>query len=76
MTPLLTKHTTNVLGAPNGWDADKKGPCLGLPVAKLHGNYYSYWKPTLKERFKIIIGKPITLVVSCESHPPVAMEIN
>jgi len=74
MKPILTKQTTAILGAPKGWD-DSKGPCHGLPIVEAHGNLYSYWKPTLKERLLLMIGRPITLVVLSSSHPPVALEV-
>ena len=50
------KSMTRVLGAPNGWDAEKHGPCNGLPVAVINNVCASCWELTWRERLKILFG--------------------
>jgi len=68
MTPIRTVHTTRVLGAPAGWDADRSGPCAGLPVIDSDGL-------TLRERLAVLFGTPVRLCVASDGHPPVALDV-
>lgn len=72
--PIHTEHTTNVLGAPIDWNEEKDGKCIGLPVHYNGKEFYSWWKVSLKDRIKILFGRPIRLVIFTQSHPPVAMD--
>lgn len=74
MRPIRTKDTTMVLGAPKDWDADRLGPCEGLPIAVGDGFMCSFWKPTRRERLAILFGRSIRLGVSGVSHPPVWLD--
>lgn len=73
MNPIRTATTTNVLGAPQGWDAEAHGPCIGLPITASEGVLYSYWATTWRERWAILCGRPVRLAVASSSHPPVAI---
>jgi len=75
MTPIRTVHTTRVLGAPAGWDADRSGPCAGLPVIDSDGLTFSYWRLTLRERLAVLFGTPVRLCVASDGHPPVALDV-
>jgi hypothetical protein len=74
MTPISNELTSVVLGAPQGWNARAKGPCVGLPVAMDDGNFYSYWRATWRERLAILFGTPIRLIVAGQAHPPVTLD--
>ncbi len=73
MYPVSKEHTTRTLGKPDGWDA-KRGPCIGLPVTDAEGIMYSYWKPTIIERLRILFGRQVRLAVVGSAHPPVAVD--
>lgn len=76
MKPIEFKGQEIILAAPSNWDAKEKGECLGLPIVRVDSIVMSCWKPTLKERLKLIFGKPITLsVYSGQSQPPVCLEV-
>lgn len=78
MTPLKTEHTNLVLGAPQGWNANAHGPCIGLPVLMQDDEglrtFYSYWTGTWRERLAILFGRPVRLCVVGQSHPPVHLD--
>jgi hypothetical protein len=74
MNPI-DRGATRILSAPKGWDAKKHGPWLGLPIIDAHGYMYSYWRPTLLERFRVAIGTPVRLAVVGTTHPPVAISV-
>ena len=78
MTPIKNEHTVIVLGAPKNWDAEKLGPCNGLPVLvqREEGQmtFYSYWQATWRERFAILFGRPVRLCVVGDGHPPVHID--
>lgn len=76
MTPINTKHTNLILGAPQGWDVVKHGVCVGLPILKTEDPYmYSWWKVSFKDRFKILFGRPIRLCIVGNAHPPIALQV-
>lgn len=70
------KEQTRVLGAPQGWDANANGPCLGLPVHIDEFGFKSRWQPTWRERIGILFGRPVWLWVVGSAHPPVALEVH
>ncbi|NEU94797.1 hypothetical protein [Bradyrhizobium uaiense] len=78
MKPIQTEHTNAVLGAPPNWDAEANGPCGGLPVlVQDEGGlpaFYSYWRPTWRERFEILFGRLIRLCVVGRTHAPVHLD--
>jgi hypothetical protein len=76
LTPIKTKHTNIMYGAPAGWDAERDGECVALPVAKdAQGVMHSFWQPTETDIANILAGMPIRLSVFSSSHPPVAINI-
>ena len=74
MKAIRTDATTDILGAPIGWDHRRHGPCEGLPVVRHDGAFYSYWRVGLADRVRILLGRPVRLVVAGEGHPPVAVD--
>ena len=77
MTPVKTKVTTTPFGAPLDWDTVKRGECEQLPVAYSNGVWYSYWRLSWKERFLVLIGRPVRLaVLQYPGMPPVALEMS
>lgn len=75
MTPIKTDRTNTVLGAPQGWNEMRHGPCIGLPVVATEDPYlYSYWRTTWRERWAILFGRPIRLCVAGSTHPPVSLD--
>ena len=75
MTPIKNKFTNEILGAPQGWNELKNGPCVGLPVLRTEDPYvYSWWSTTWRERFAILCGRPIRLCVVGASTPPVSLD--
>ena len=77
MTPIKTKAATSVLTSPNNWDTVEYGACDTLPVAYSNGVWYSYWRLSWKERFLVLIGRPVRLaVLQYPGMPPVALEMS
>ncbi len=74
MTPINQPHTTHHLHAPIDWEEEKHGKCDVLPITLSEGVFYSYWKPSFKERLQILFGKPIRLCVANSSQPPVMLD--
>lgn len=74
-TPVKTSSITRMLGAPQNWNEEREGRCLGLPITEAHGYLYSYWQLTLKERCLALLGRPVRLCVASSAHPPVQIEI-
>lgn len=75
MKPIKTKYTNKIFKAPKRWNKEQ-GECLDLPVYSSPPYQISWWKPSLKERFKILFGRNIRLSIIGESHPPVNIEID
>lgn len=78
LRPIETEFTSSTLGRPKGWD-NSQGECVGLPVAidpgDVYPTFYSWWKPTLKDRIKILFGFNIRLALVSGTHPPVSLEV-
>ena len=70
---------TRHLSAPQGWDKERQGVCVGLAVrdddtSAGHG-MTSAWFPTPAEIERIARGAPIYLTIIGDVHPPVAMGV-
>lgn len=76
MKPAMFREMTHVLGAPEGWDAEAKGECLGLPVAVDHEQQTltSCWVLDPEEVTLIAQGGRVYLTVH-GSQPPVALAV-
>ncbi len=74
MSPVKTAFTTNELGRPADWNDQEHGPCESLPVAWVHGVFYSSWRPTWKERLAILFGRQVRLSLVGSAHPPVMLD--
>lgn len=71
---------TRTLGAPHEWDAEKSGPCFGLPILDAQmpdGTLWmiSAWEPSPEELEALRRGESIKLWINGTSHPVVAMSI-
>lgn len=65
-----------LLGAPEGWDAEKEGcEVVGLPAYRHEGGFVSQWRPTLEELEAMLNGAPIWLHVLGDGHPPVSVTV-
>lgn len=74
MKPVLFEGHDVVLGAPSDWDAERDGPCSGLPVKRDKGRCISCWEPSSEERAAIAAGANIYLsVFSGRTQPPVGL---
>ena len=76
MKPAMFHEMTHVLGAPDGWDAEAKGECLGLPVEVNHEQWTvtSCWVLDPEEVAMIAAGGRVFLTVH-GSQPPVALSV-
>lgn len=74
MRAVNTYLTTATLGAPSDWDGSYLGDCEGLPVCVVGDNNFSYWKPTLKDKLNILMGRNVRLCVFGAGHPPVSLD--
>lgn len=66
---------TRLLRAPFEWDDEGMGPCNNLPVTDDGSLMYSYWKPSLREWFGLVLGRAVRLCVIGSGHPPVAVDV-
>jgi len=73
------ENCTRTLGQPIGWNAERDGPCVGLPIRdEMHGGsrcMVSAWIPTPDELAALVAGAPIYLRVIGTSHPPVCVYV-
>jgi hypothetical protein len=76
MKPFKHPWTNLELGKPRDWDEKRFGPCESLPVVKGDGIFFSYWKPTWRERVRLAFGANVRLCISGSSHPPVMLDID
>ena len=77
MIPIRIKGSTHYLGAPEGWDPDKDGPCVHLAVRIfVRGEEMicceSAWEPTPDELAALNAGSPVILRVA-GGQPPVML---
>lgn len=72
MTPIKW-HTCNlVLNAPTNWDAERHGTCQALWVQQTEDPaFFSFWKPSWKDWFKVLLGYPVRLCILGTQHPPI-----
>lgn len=75
MNPIKTQMTTATLGAPENWDTERDGECLGLPISREDKMMHSFWEPTPDERDAIAQGARVRLTVWGELHPPVGVSV-
>ncbi len=76
MKPVLFEGHDVVLGAPQGWDPETQGECIGLPVMRDKGACISLWELDAEERARIAAGAHLYLqVFSGESQPPVMLHV-
>ena len=70
MKSIRHPATTRTLEPP----PDFEGPCSPLPIVNTEYGMMSFWQPTWKDRFRILIGQPIRLCVAGRGHPPVFLD--
>lgn len=77
MKPAMFHEMTHVLGAPEGWDAEAKGECLGLPVAADYDPWTmtSCWVLEPEEVALIARGGRVYLTINGFRHPVVALTV-
>lgn len=76
MIPTQFKGVTKTLGAPKGWNAERDGECLGLPIMLRDGACISRWMPDDKERVAISKGKAIFVYVySGNIQPAISLQV-
>lgn len=76
MQAINTVFTTHMLSKPKNWDNEGLGVCTDLPVAAHDGMLCTFWRPSIKERFRLALGWPIKLVLVANNHPPVSLEVS
>lgn len=74
MTPLNFPNSTIAAPPPN-WDEDKYGKCSSLPILEQGGVIMSMWKPSFKERIKILFGGVIQLSIVSNQMLPVSLDV-
>lgn len=72
-SPLYFRGIDAILGAPPNWDAQRDGPCVGLPIScASDGACVSFWRPTPCERLLLAYGGNIVVWVhSGLTQPPI-----
>lgn len=81
MKPAMFEDMTHMLGAPEGWDAERNGECGGLPVmvevddAKRPQRFTSCWVLEPEEIATIVAGGRIYLTVFAPGQPPVSLSV-
>lgn len=80
MIPGRIADATLTLGAPDGWDIEKHGPCSGLPVRIDTSRagppcFSSAWFPTPEELRAMLAGAPVILRLVGNGHPPVMLSV-
>jgi hypothetical protein len=46
-----------------------------IPIRQAEGVMYSYWRPTLADRLRILFGAHVGLGVSAQKHPHVTLQV-
>jgi len=77
MRPIEHPLATNTLAPPVNWDRERQGDCRSLSVCfdREDGRFYSWWKPSWRERLSLVLGVPVRLCIAASSHPPVALQV-
>ena len=73
MIPIDFPDSNRTFTAPTNWNRNK--PCLDLHVLDDDGTLTSCWRPTWRERFRILFGKPIWLAIVATRQPPVSLDV-
>lgn len=76
MEAVRHPSNTSSLAAPDGWDEQADGECLDLPITDAGGTMFSFWRPSMAERLRILFGGHIRLGVFGRAHPPVSLDTN
>lgn len=74
MKPVRTRCCNARLVAPKTWQKEH-GSCAELPVGRHNGRIYSYWKPSLREIFLMILGRPVRHTMHGWNVPPMEVDI-
>lgn len=78
-TPIRIMNATRTLGAPPGWDEEKNGTCVGLPIRDEDFNglpaMVSAYEFTPEELVAIQGGAKLELIIVGQAHPPVALAV-
>jgi len=78
MHPGRIEGATRVLGAPDGWDKTRDGPCGTLAILdkETDGMHLmaSVWFPTQEEILALAAGAPVRLWIVGTEHPPVMID--
>lgn len=76
MKPAMFRDMTHVLDAPEGWETEEKGECLGLPVAidQEQRTVTSCW--VLDPEEVVLISQGGRVFLTCHgSQPPVTLSV-
>lgn len=78
MTPVRIEGTTRYLGAPQGWEPERDGPCTHLAIADVVADnglplMISAWEPTPAELAARNAGAKVHLQIVGAGHPPVCV---
>lgn len=80
MIPKRMEGTTRVIGAPAGWDAERDGVCVSLPISDVEidmgdgvkrNMQYSGHEPTPDDLRKLLAGGYVVLGFPGTVHPPI-----
>ena len=77
--PIRILNATRTLGAPPGWDEERNGPCVGLPIRDedINGTpaMVSAWELTPEELAALQGGAKLELTIVGQAHPPVSLAV-
>lgn len=74
MIPGRIADATVQLGAPEGWDEARDGPCAKLDVRIRGSVFTSCWEPTPDEVVRLAAGAKVYLHIA-GGQPPVALTV-
>lgn len=79
LTPLRIAGFTRVPGAPENWNPDEQGPCIGLPIRDeiIDGCYAmtSRFEFSPEDIARINAGRPLELTIFGRQHPVIRLSI-
>ncbi len=76
MKPVKIENLKMIdFGAPVGWDKEKNGECVTLPIHVTADCLTSYWKPTGEEMYALRQGQPIAIRIFGNTHPVVSVGV-
>lgn len=76
MKSIKTQFTNIVYTQPYEWNDKIHGECVNLNVHQHEGFIMSWWKPSFKERIKILFGKSIKITLLTKIQPPISVLID